>query len=81
MSVSLSTRTQTNCWCLWMGTVHMTASTALYFSERLLAVLDDLYVLTTQDHARKARDTVVQAVQYGCGIASNVGRTRVYSRA
>ena len=43
------------------------ASSALHSSERLLAFLDDLYVLTTQESAREARDTVVQAVQEGCG--------------
>ena len=57
------------------------ASSALHGSERLLAFLDDLYVLTTRDRAREARDTVVQAVQEGCGIASNEGKTRVYSHA
>ena len=48
-------------------------------SERLLAFPDD--VLTTRERAREARDTVVQAVQEGCGIASNDGKTRVYSHA
>eukprot|EP00439_Symbiodinium_sp_Y106_P083243 s600_g23.t1 len=57
------------------------ASSALHSSERLLAFLDDLYVLTTRERAREARDTVVQAVQEGCGIASNDGKTRVYSHA
>ena len=57
------------------------ASSALHGSERLLAFLDDLYVLTTRERAREARDTVVQAVQEGCGIASNEGKTRVYSHA
>ena len=36
---------------------------------------------TTRERAREARDTVVQAVQEGCGIASNEGKTRVYSHA
>ena len=53
------------------------ASSALHGSERLLAFLHDLYVLTTRERAREARDTVVQAVQEGCGIASNEGKTRV----
>ena len=44
------------------------ASSALHSSERLLAFLDDLYVLITRERAREARDTVVQAVQEGCGI-------------
>ena len=57
------------------------ASSALHASERLLAFFDDLYVLTTRDCAREARDTVVQAVQEGCGIASNDGKTRVYCHA
>ena len=57
------------------------ASSALHSSERLPAFLDDLYVLTTRERAREARDTVVQAVQEGCGIASNDGKTRVYSHA
>ena len=57
------------------------ASSSLHSSERLLAFLDDLYVLTTRERALEARDTVVQAVQEGCGIASNEGRTRVYNHA
>ena len=57
------------------------ASSALHGSERLLAFLDDLYVLTTRERAREARETVVQAMQEGCGIAFNQGKTRVYSHA
>ena len=57
------------------------ASSTLHSAERLLAFLDDLYVLTTRERAREARDTAVQAVQEGCGIGSNEGKTRGNSHA
>ena len=50
------------------------APSALRTSERLLAFLDDLYVLTARGRAREARDTMVQAVQEGCGILSHDAR-------
>jgi len=57
------------------------AAASRHPSDRLLAFLDDLYVLTTRDRARAARDTVVEIVQEECGIASNEGKTRAYSWA
>ena len=57
------------------------AASALAPSESLLAFLDDLYVVTNRDRARECRDVVVHRVEDECGIASNVGKTRVYSPA
>ena len=57
------------------------AASAVHASDSLLAFLDDLYVLTTRERARAARDTVVGIVEAECGIASNEGKTRVYSSA
>ena len=56
------------------------ASSQLQRGERLLAFLDDLYILTpTPARARPARDMVVAAVEAHCGIASNEGKTRVFA--
>ena len=56
------------------------ASSQLQHGERLLAFLDDLYILTpTPARARPARDMVVAAVEAHCGIASNEGKTRVFA--
>ena len=57
------------------------AASALHASDSLLAFLDDLYVLTTRERARAARDTVVGIVETECGIASNEGKTRAHSCA
>ena len=57
------------------------AASAVHASDSLLAFLDDLYVLTTRERARAARDTVVGIVEAECGIASNEGKTKVYSSA
>ena len=54
------------------------AASALHPAETLVAFLDDLYVVTTRGRARECRDTVVGAVERDCGIASNIGKTRVY---
>ena len=53
------------------------AASALHPAETLVAFLDDLY--TTRGRARECRDTVVGAVERDCGIASNIGKTRVYA--
>ena len=45
--------------------------------KKVFAFLDDLYVLTTLPRARVARDVVAGAVEAGCGIASNHGKTRI----
>jgi len=74
-SASLVGRTRSSC------PLPHAAKVCSHSSERLLAFLDDLYILTTRERASEARDTVVQAVQEGCGIASNEGKTRVYSHA
>ena len=47
--------------------------------EELLAYLDDLYVITSSRRAREGLDLVASRVQEHCGIASNVGKTRVYN--
>ena len=57
------------------------AASTLHASDSLLAFLDDLYVLTTRERARAARDTVVGIVETECGIASNEGKTRAHSCA
>ena len=54
------------------------ASSALHSPERPRTFLHDVYVLTTRERAREARDTVAQAVQTGCGIAFNEGKSRVH---
>ena len=54
------------------------AASALHPAETLVAFLDDLYVVTTRGRARECGDTVVGAVERDCGIASNIGKTRVY---
>ena len=55
------------------------AASALHPAETLVAFLDDLYVVTTRGRAHECRDTVVGAVERDCGIASNIGKTRVYA--
>ena len=45
-------------------------------ADKLLAFLDDLYVITVASRARPALDTVTGAVEEHCGIASNLGKTR-----
>ena len=45
-------------------------------TDKLLAFLDDLYVITVAARARPALDTVTGAVEEHCGIASNLGKTR-----
>ena len=54
------------------------ASRTLPAGDRLYAYLDDICVLTTRDHARHAYDVVSRAIEGHAGIASNVGKTRVY---
>ena len=51
----------------------------LQAGEELLAYLDDLYVITSSRRAREGLDLVASRVQEHCGIASNVGKTRVYN--
>ena len=45
--------------------------------DTLLAFLDDLYIVTTPARVREAFDTAAHAVEDQCGIASNLGKTRV----
>ena len=45
-------------------------------ADKLLAFLDDLYVITVASRARLALDTVTGPVEAHCGIASNLGKTR-----
>ena len=45
--------------------------------DSLVAFLDDLYVVTQPSRARAALDTTVHAVEARCGLASNLGKTRV----
>eukprot|EP00439_Symbiodinium_sp_Y106_P060789 s3710_g9.t1 len=53
------------------------AAADLRAGEELLAYLDDLYVITRS--VRPVLDVVTNRVQEHCGIASNVGKTRVYN--
>ena len=48
-------------------------------TARLLAYLDDLYILTSEDGARPAIDTATRCVQARAGVAANLGKTRAYS--
>lgn len=57
------------------------ADRCLQPGDQLAAFLDDLYVITTPDRAREAFDTVARAVEGHAGIASNLGKARVYNRA
>ena len=56
----------------------LAAQSRLQADEEVFAFLDDLYVLTTLPRARVARDVVAGAVEAGCGIASNHGKTRIF---
>ena len=53
------------------------AASSLHPDDTLLAFLDDLYIVTTPARAREAFDTAAHAVEDHCGIASNLGKTRV----
>ena len=55
------------------------AAADLQAGEELLAYQDDLYVITRSARAKPALDVVTNRVQEHCGIASNVGKTRVYN--
>lgn len=52
------------------------AAAALHPDDRLVAFLDDL-VVTQPSRVRATLDTTVHAVETRCGIASNLGKTRV----
>ena len=56
------------------------AARALHPADSLMAFLDDLYVITVPDRAREALDGTVRAVKENCGIASNLGKTRVFGQ-
>ena len=56
----------------------LAAQSRLQADEEVFAFLDDLYVLTTLPRTRVARDVVAGAVEAGCGIASNHGKTRIF---
>ena len=55
------------------------AAAELQAGEELLAYLDDLYVIIGSRRAREGLDLVASRVEEHCGIASNVGKTRVYN--
>ena len=57
------------------------AAAELRPGEELLAYLDDLYVITSPARAKPALDVVATRVEEHCGIASNVGKTRIYNTA
>ena len=57
------------------------ASQGLRSGDRLAAFLDDLYVSTTASRARDSIDAITGAVEEYAGVSSNLGKTRVYSRA
>ncbi len=47
--------------------------------SRLIAYLDDVYIVTSRDYARRAYDIVTAAIEEGTGVASNVGKVRAWS--
>ena len=53
------------------------AAETLHPSDCLMAFLDDLYLVTVPDRCRGSLDAVTHSVAEGCGIASNLGKTRV----
>ena len=57
------------------------AAATLQPHEELAAFLDDVYVVTTAPGARRALDTVTGAIAAHCGIAANLGKTRVFNFA
>ena len=57
------------------------AAAALHPDDALMAFLDDLYVVTVPERARAALDSTTGAVATHCGIAPNLGKTRVYATA
>ncbi|OLP88553.1 hypothetical protein AK812_SmicGene30090 [Symbiodinium microadriaticum] len=57
------------------------AAAALNPDDALMAFLDDLYVVTVPERARAALDSTTGAVGTHCGIAPNLGKTRVYATA
>ena len=66
----------------WGSTVHLcNAASTLHPADSLVVFLDDLYVITARERARESRDTVVGMVERDCGIALNIGKTRVYSHS
>ena len=52
------------------------AAETLHPSDCLMAFLDDLYLVTVPDRCRGSLDAVTHSVAEGCGIASNLGKTR-----
>ena len=54
-----------------------TAAEALHPDDSLVAFFDNLYVVTMPSRAKAALDATVRAVEDQCGIASNLGKTRV----
>ena len=53
------------------------AAEALHPDDSLVAFLDDLSVVTMPSRPKAALDATVRAVEDQCGIASNLGKTRV----
>lgn len=56
------------------------AAAGLQPDERLMAFLDDLYIITTPARARAVYDTTTRAVAAHAGIHTNPAKTRVYTR-
>ena len=52
-----------------------------YFKPLLFAFLDDLYVVTTREMARRAFDVVTGEVERIAGIRTNLGKLQLYSQA
>ena len=55
------------------------AQNLLQADEEVFAFLDDFDVLTRLPRRRAARDVVASEVEATCGIASNHGKTRMFS--
>ena len=51
-----------------------------YFKPLLFAFLDDLYVVTTREMARRAFDVVTGEVERIAGIRTNLGKLQLYSK-
>ncbi|CAE7568781.1 unnamed protein product [Symbiodinium natans] len=55
------------------------AAARLAQGERLLAFLDDLYVVTTPERSGHLGGVVAGEVERGAGVAANLGKTQIYN--
>ena len=57
------------------------AAAALEPGERIFSFLDDLYLVTSQERARAAFETVATSVEKHAGVQSHMGKLRMWSSA